>query len=55
MSPLATLLESDHPTVLALAGGTAPTVGKWDNRATWDNATAPFDNRPTWDNWSKRK
>ncbi|MBS2545320.1 hypothetical protein KGQ19_00410 [Catenulispora sp. NL8] len=55
MNPLATLIESEHPAVLALADATAPTAGKWDNRASWDNNTPAFDNRPTWDNWDKKK
>jgi hypothetical protein len=56
VSPLATLIESDHPAVLALAGTAGHFAdGKFDNRPTWDNNTPAFDNRPTWDNWDNKK
>lgn len=66
MSPLATLIESEHPAVLTLIGAADTTLGpvldgKFDNRPSWDNKTGGggFDNRPTWDNraapWKNKK
>ena len=59
MSPLAALLASDHPAVLALTGTAGHTAdAKFDNRPSWDNWAknpAPWNNQPTWDNWSKKK
>lgn len=56
MNLLAELVNSDHPVVVALAGGTGPYAG-WDNNPSWDNwkkSPGPWDNRPSWDNWRKR-
>ncbi|RGD59444.1 hypothetical protein DR950_18060 [Kitasatospora xanthocidica] len=57
MTLLELLEASDAPVITDLIAATTaqPAVGKFDNRPTWDNATAApaFDNRPTWDNWNK--